>query len=53
MTPHPYTSSAPRQALFPWRESFLAWPAWLRLLAVSPALLLLWLAVAWALADVS
>ncbi|MBV5299538.1 MAG: hypothetical protein JZU64_15790 [Rhodoferax sp.] len=26
----------------------LAWPAWLRLLAVAPALLLLWLAVLWA-----
>jgi hypothetical protein len=28
--------------------SVLAWPAWLRLLAVLPALLLLWLAVLWA-----
>ncbi|MFZ4626027.1 MAG: hypothetical protein ACOYNF_17550 [Rhodoferax sp.] len=26
----------------------LAWSAWLRLLAVAPALLLLWLAVLWA-----
>jgi hypothetical protein len=28
--------------------SLLAWPAWLRLLAVLPALLVLWLAVLWA-----
>lgn len=28
--------------------SVLAWPAWLRVLAVLPALVLLWLAVAWA-----
>ncbi|WP_204249971.1 hypothetical protein [Rhodoferax koreensis] len=30
------------------RRSVLAWPAWLRVLAVLPAVLLLWLAVAWA-----
>jgi hypothetical protein len=30
------------------RRSALAWPAWLRVLAVLPALALLWLAVAWA-----
>ena len=29
-------------------RSILAWPAWLRLLAVLPLLVLLWLAVAWA-----
>ena len=29
-------------------RSVLAWPAWLRVLAVLPALLLLWLAVLWA-----
>jgi hypothetical protein len=29
----------------------LAWPAWLRVLAVLPAVLLLWLAVWWALAG--
>jgi hypothetical protein len=29
-------------------RSVLAWPAWLRVLAVLPALLLLWLAVGWA-----
>lgn len=28
--------------------SVLAWPAWLRVLAVLPAVALLWLAVAWA-----
>jgi hypothetical protein len=28
--------------------SVLAWPAWLRVLAVTPALGLLWLAVNWA-----
>jgi len=29
-------------------RSVLAWPAWLRVLAVLPFVLLLWLAVAWA-----
>lgn len=29
------------------RVSVLAWPAWLRMLAVLPAVALLWLAVAW------
>lgn len=29
-------------------RSVLAWPAWLRVLAVLPALVLLWLAVLWA-----
>lgn len=33
--------------------SVLAWPAWLRVLAVVPALALLWLAVAWASAEVA
>ncbi len=28
--------------------SVLAWPAWLRVLALLPALVLLWLAVLWA-----
>lgn len=28
--------------------SVLAWPGWLRVVAVLPAVLLLWLAVAWA-----
>lgn len=30
------------------RSSLLAWPAWLRVLAVAPLLVLLWLGVAWA-----
>ena len=29
-------------------RSVLAWPAWLRMLAVAPAVALLWLAVIWA-----
>jgi hypothetical protein len=29
------------------RNSVLNWPAWLRMLAVLPALILLWLAVLW------
>lgn len=33
--------------------SVLAWPAWLRVLAVLPALALLWLAVAWAQLEVA
>jgi hypothetical protein len=33
-------------------RSVLAWPAWLRVLAVLPVLGLLWLGVAWALVDV-
>ena len=32
----------------PPRRSVLAWPAWLRVLAVLPTLVLLWLAVLWA-----
>ena len=30
------------------RVSVLAWPAWLRVLALLPAVALMWLAVAWA-----
>ena len=33
-------------------RSVLAWPAWLRVLVVLPALALLWLAVLWATMDV-
>ena len=33
--------------------SFLAWPAWLRVLAVLPVLVFLWLAVVWACAEVT
>lgn len=32
----------------PKSRSVLAWPAWLRVLTVLPAVALLWLAVAWA-----
>lgn len=43
----------PRMAQAPFRPNFplpsvLAWPAWLRVLAVAPALALLWVAVLWA-----
>ena len=34
------------------RGSVLGWPAWQRLLLVLPVLLLLWLAVLWASAEV-
>jgi len=40
-TTHPQTSQRPRR-------SFLAWPAWQRMLAVLPVLGLLWLGVLWA-----
>ncbi|WP_342618527.1 hypothetical protein [Rhodoferax sp. GW822-FHT02A01] len=33
--------------------SFLAWPAWLRIAAVAPLLMLLWLAVNWANAPLA
>lgn len=33
--------------------SVLAWPAWLRVLAVLPAVALLWLAVAWAQVEIA
>jgi len=33
-------------------SNVLGWPAWQRVLAVLPVLLLLWLAVAWASAEV-
>ena len=41
MTPSPATDK-------PLGRSVLAWPAWLRVLAVLPVLVLLWLAVLWA-----
>ncbi|MBP6646098.1 MAG: hypothetical protein KA207_09595 [Burkholderiaceae bacterium] len=43
--------SAFRQRLTRPTRSVLAWRAWLRVLAVLPALALLWLAVAWAQLD--
>ena len=33
--------------------SVLAWPAWLRVLIVLPAVALLWLAVAWAQVEIA
>ena len=44
----------PTRQVQPARRSsgFLAWPAWQRVLAVMPALVLLWLAVLWASAEV-
>jgi hypothetical protein len=33
--------------------SMLAWPAWLRMLAVLPAVALLWLAVAWTQLEIA
>lgn len=48
----PDLSPAPRTAR-PRLPSVLAWPAWLRVLAVLPAVLLLWLAVAWAQLEVA
>ena len=42
---HDTTSPHPAH---PHGASVLAWPAWLRMLAVLPAVALLWLAVAWA-----
>ena len=43
--------SAFRQRLTHPTHSVLAWPAWLRVVAVLPAVALLWLAVAWAQLD--
>ncbi len=40
-------TSNPNQAPY-FVRSVLAWPAWLRVLAVLPVLTLLWLAVLWA-----
>lgn len=43
------TSMAPHRPPPPFTtRSVLAWPAWLRVLAVLPAVGLLWLAVVWA-----
>jgi hypothetical protein len=46
-TMKPDISPAPR-IVRPGMPSVLAWPAWLRMLAVLPAVALLWLAVTWA-----
>ena len=42
-TPAPHQDARPNRP-----RSVLAWPAWLRVLAVLPMLLALWLAVWWA-----
>lgn len=47
-TPSPASASPHRT-----RSSVLAWPAWGRALAVAPALVLLWVAVAWAMTTVA
>lgn len=48
-SPPPFTQSLHR----PPRPSVLAWPAWRRAAVVVPALVLLWLAVAWACTEVA
>jgi len=46
---HPHAPAPNREAQQPTQtRSVLAWPAWLRVLAVLPVLLALWLAVWWA-----
>lgn len=39
------------KALAAWRAPLVAWPAWLRLMALAPVVALLWAGVAWALAG--
>lgn len=58
-TPHPHAHGGAqtepaqhRPAQTTQRLSVLAWPAWLRVLAVLPVVVALWLAVAWANAGV-
>jgi len=46
-------SLPPSPQASPNRRSPLAWPAWRRVLAVLPAVALLWLAVAWACAEIA
>lgn len=46
---HPHAPGSDHEAQQPAQtRSVLAWPAWLRVLAVLPVLLALWLAVWWA-----
>ena len=47
------TSASPAWLSRPPVTSVLGWPAWLRVLAVLPVIVLLWLAVAWASAEVA
>ena len=50
----PPSSPSPALSLHrPSQPSVLAWPAWRRAAVVLPALGLLWLAVAWACAEVA
>jgi hypothetical protein len=50
--PHAHSSSGARASSRPAsRPSLLAWPAWLRVIAILPAVALLWVGVAWALAP--
>ena len=49
---HPVPISAHRPVPAKPARSVLAWPAWLRVLAVLPVVLALWLAVWWANAGV-
>jgi hypothetical protein len=52
MTPLPVSPpSFPPQPIR--HRSILAWPAWRRVLAVLPAVMLLWLVVAWASAEIA
>jgi len=50
---HMSSSPPSKNPLKPSIPSVLAWPAWLRVLAVLPAVALLWLAVAWAQLEVA
>ena len=45
----PAPQHAPARSRYFSLPSLLAWPAWLRVLAILPAVALLWLGVAWAL----
>lgn len=47
------TSVNPALLNAPLITSVLGWPAWLRVLAVLPVIVLMWLAVAWASAEVA
>jgi hypothetical protein len=44
----PFTMTSKHSQAPSFARSVLAWPAWLRVLAVLPVLMLLWLAVLWA-----
>lgn len=50
--PNSRTSAASSARQISKTTSVLAWPAWMRAVAVLPILGLLWLGVAWALVDV-